>query len=219
MKYCPSCHKEFAPQFSFCPLDGLPLVAAEHGDARAAFVEARSDEQGSDAQTRGEYHLTILAEAGLVARLLTEVRAVALESQLTWPEFKRDPFGFTKRTFVGYGQMFLKFLRKPNVLVAMGAAFLAMLALVGAVMMIDRSQSSGSSRVGLVVFAIIACSLLVALFSTWLGRERGAAVMGAEPSDSRSVVAAIAAPLAAAASSWIRATAFSIASIRGSNFA
>ena len=44
---------------------------------------------------------------------------------------------------------------------------------------------------GLIVFAIIAGGLLVALFSTWLGRERGAAVMGAEPSDSRSVVAAM----------------------------
>src|SRR5205823_4221314 len=98
---------------------------------------------------------------------------------------------FTKRTFVGYGQMFVKFLGKPNVLLAMGAAVLGMFALVGAVMMIDRSQSAGSSRVGLIVFAIIAGGLLVALFSTWLGRERGAAVMGAEPSDSRSVVAAM----------------------------
>src|SRR5437868_754111 len=140
---------------------------------------------------RDEYHLTFLDDSGLVSRLGRQLGDVRREYQLTWPEFKRDPFGFTKRTFVGYGQMFLKFLRKPNVLVAMGAAFLAMLALVGAVMMIDRSQSSGSSRVGLVVFAIIACSLLVALFSTWLGRERGAAVMGAEPSDSRSVVAAM----------------------------
>ncbi|HVF86982.1 MAG TPA: hypothetical protein VM866_05300, partial [Pyrinomonadaceae bacterium] len=33
---------------------------------------------------RGEYHLTMLEERGLVARLSTEVRAVAHESQLTW---------------------------------------------------------------------------------------------------------------------------------------
>jgi hypothetical protein len=66
-----------------------------------------------------------------------------------------------------------------------------MLALVGAVMLMDRSRSATSSRVGLIVFAIFAGGLLVALFSTWLGRERGAAVMGAEPSDSRSVVAAM----------------------------
>jgi TonB family protein len=140
---------------------------------------------------REEYHLTIMSDAGLVSRLAHEVGDVAHEYQLTWPEFKRDPFGFTKRTFVGYGNMFMKFLRKPNVLLAMGAAFLGMLALVGAVMLMDRSTTPTSSRVGLIVFAIIAGGLLVALFSTWLGRERGAAVMGAEPSDSRSVVAAM----------------------------
>jgi hypothetical protein len=44
----------------------------------------------------GEYHLTIMDDAGLVSRLTAELREVAHESQLTWPEFKRDPFGFTK---------------------------------------------------------------------------------------------------------------------------
>jgi TonB family protein len=140
---------------------------------------------------RGEYHLTIMSDAGLVARLAHEVKDVAHEYELTWPEFKRDPFGFTKRTFVGYGQMFTKFLRKPNVMLAMGAAVLGVLALVGAVTMMERAQSANTSRIGLIVFALFAGGLLVALFSTWLGRERGAAVMGAEPSDSRSVVAAM----------------------------
>jgi TonB family protein len=140
---------------------------------------------------RDEYHLTFLDDSGLVARLSHELKDVAHEYELTWPEFKRDPFGFTKRAFVGYGQKFKQFLGKPNVLVAMGAAVLGIVALVGAVMLMDRSQGATSSRVGLIVFAIIAGGLLVALFSTWLGRERGAAVMGAEPSDSRSVVAAM----------------------------
>lgn len=140
---------------------------------------------------RDEYHLTMLDDSGLAARLTHELKDVAHEYELTWPEFKRDPFGFTKRTFVGYGQMFMKFLRKPNVLLAMGAAFLGMVALVGAVMLMDRTQSTGASRAGLITFAVIAGGLLVALFSTWLGREKGAAVMGAEPSDSKSVVAAM----------------------------
>jgi TonB family protein len=140
---------------------------------------------------RDEYHLTMLDDAGLVARLSHEIKDVSHEYELTWPEFKRDPFGFTKRTFVGYGQMFMRFLRKPNVLLAMGAAFLGMLGLVGAVMLMDRTQSTGASRAGLITFAVIAGGLLVALFSTWLGRDKGAAVMGAEPSDSKSVVAAM----------------------------
>jgi TonB family protein len=140
---------------------------------------------------RDEYHLTFLDDSGLVARLSHEVKDVAHQYELTWPEFKRDPFGFTKRAFVGYGQRLRQFLGKPNVLIAMGAAVLGIVALVGAVMLMDRSQGATSSKVGLIVFAIIAGGLLVALFSTWLGRERGAAVMGAEPSDSRSVVAAM----------------------------
>ncbi|HEU4766770.1 MAG TPA: TonB family protein [Pyrinomonadaceae bacterium] len=140
---------------------------------------------------RDEYHLTFLDDSGLTSRLSQRLSDVAHESQLTWPEFKRDPFGFTKRTIVGYGGMLRQFLGKPNVLVAMGAAFLGMVALVGAVALMDRSQSSGASKAGLITFAIVAAGLLVALFSTWLGRERGAAVMGAEPSDSRSVVIAM----------------------------
>lgn len=140
---------------------------------------------------RDEYHLTIMDDSGLAARLSQQLRDVAHEYELTWPEFKRDPFGFTKRTFIGYGQMLRKFLGKPNVLIAMGAAVLAMVALVGAVALLDRSSGNKGSRVGVILFALIAAGMLVALFSTWLGRERGAAVMGAEPSDSRSVVAAM----------------------------
>src|SRR6185295_2380672 len=140
---------------------------------------------------RDEYHLTMLDDAGLVARLSHEIKDVSHEYELTWPEFKRDPFGFTKRAFIGYGQKLRSFLGKPNVLVAMGAALLSMVALVGAVMLMDRSHGPTSSKAGLIVFAIFASGLLVALFSTWLGRERGAAVMGAEPSDSRSVVVAM----------------------------
>jgi TonB family protein len=138
---------------------------------------------------REEYHLTIMDDSGLVARLSHELKDVSHEYELTWPEFKRDPLGFTKRTFIGYGQMLKKFLSNRNVALAIGAAVLAMFALVGAVALMDRSQGTGSSRLGLIGFAIVAAALLIALFSTMLGRDRGAAIMGAEPSDSRTVVA------------------------------
>ena len=217
MKFCSVCEEEFADKFSFCPVDGTPLtLVSPNGDepsltvskdnqspkievpfnqahvpAASEPVYAAAANNSSALALREEYHLTMLDDAGLVARLSHEFKDVARESQLTWPEFKRDPFGFTKRTFVGYGQMLVKFLRKPNVLLAVGAGFLAMLALVGAVMLMDRAQSTGASRAGLITFSIIAGGLLIALFSSWLGRERGATVMGAEPSDSRTVVAAM----------------------------
>lgn len=221
MKFCSVCKEEFADKFSFCPVDGSPLATVTPpvenpsvtvnrdpsvtvsrdtlAESAAAFssepvgsdpVYVASDNSSALA-VRDEYHLTIMDDSGLIARLSHELRDVAHEYELTWPEFKRDPFGFTKRAFVGYGQKSREFLGKPNVLVAMGAGLLGIVALVGAVMLMDRSQGATTSKVGLIVFAILAGGLLIALFSTWLGRERGAAVMGAEPSDSRSVVAAM----------------------------
>src|SRR5688572_21664860 len=158
-----------------------------HSDSSTDWTPASSVPSSTShaLAARDEYHLTFLDDAGLTTRLAHEVKDVAHEYQLTWPEFKRDPFGFTKRTFIGYGSMLRKFLGKPNVLVAMGCAFLGVVALVGAVTLMDRTRSAGASKAGLIGFSILAGGLLIALFSTWLGRERGAAVMGAEPSDSR----------------------------------
>jgi TonB family protein len=221
MKFCSVCKEEFADKFSFCPVDGTPLTLVSQPVEEPSVTVAQDpsvtvnrdtvaesapsyhqepvesepvyivSDTSSALVLRDEYHLTFLDDSGLVARLNHEMRDVARENQLTWGEFKRDPFAFTKRTFVGYGGMFRKFLDKPYVKPAMGAAFVGMLALVAAVVLMDRTQSTGASRAGLIIFALIAGGLLVALFSTWLGRERGAAVMGAEPSDSRSVVAAM----------------------------
>lgn len=204
MKFCSRCEEEFADKFSFCPVDGTPLTAVvpqstepsitvTRDEAEPPFkVGSASSEPAHVASTalplREEYHLTMLDDAGLTERLVHEIRDVAHEYELTWPEFKRDPFGFTKRTIVGYGQMLAKFLSNKTVLVAMGAAFLGVIALVGAVVLMDRTQSTKASNVGLIGFSVLAAGMLIALFSTWLGREKGAAVMGAEPSDSRSVL-------------------------------
>jgi TonB family protein len=247
MKFCSRCEEEFADKFSFCPVDGTPLMARAPQPtdpsltvskvepslsvtkAESNLTKAEPSVMISEAEPsltvsreewppkviissrpaprhdsvrvteptaaalsalaiREEYHLTFLDDSGLTTRLTHELKDVAHEYELTWPEFKRDPFGFTKRTFIGYGQMLRKFLGKPNVLLAMGAAVFAMLALVGVVVAMERTQSANTGRIGLIGFAIVAASLLIALFSTMLGRDRGAAVMGAEPSDSRSVV-------------------------------
>ena len=136
---------------------------------------------------RGEYHLTIMSDAGLASRLGHELKDVAHEYELTWPEFKRDPLGFTKRSIVGYGQVIKRFLGNRNVVVAMGVSVFALVALAVIVLLLDKSQSAGTSRVGIIAFATVAFCVLVAMFATWLGKERGAAVMGAQPSDSRSV--------------------------------
>lgn len=209
MKFCSKCQEEFADKFSFCPVDGAPLslidvpanepsVTANPAGAAEVFTgNGDTSAFGESAQTaadhstapagRGEYHLTIMSDQGLVSRLGGELKDVAHQYELTWPEFKRDPIGFVKRSAVGYGQMASRSFSNRNAMIAIGVAVLAMISLAVVVKLLDRSQSTGSSRFGLYTFSAIAFLFLAGMFATWLGRERGAAVMGAQPSDSRNV--------------------------------
>src|SRR4051812_34370508 len=127
MKQCSTCKEEFADKFGFCPVDGTPLavavvepeptVAPQAPDESFMTVPARGangngsasseafphDEEVTVASSaaphgpRGEYHLTFLEDEGLTRRLMREVKAATHEAELTWPEFKKDPVGFTKR--------------------------------------------------------------------------------------------------------------------------
>lgn len=200
MKFCSTCKEEFADKFSFCPVDGTPLTLPVSEPERMVANSASVTEPvrasapilaaaGSAAlATRGEFHLTIIDDAGLVGRLAKEVTDVAHQYQLTWPEFKRDPFGFTKRSLVGYGQMASKFFANRNVVIAMIVAVLAMAGLVGIVGLLDRSQSGGTSRAGLVGFGVVAGAILISIFATWLRKNQSAAVLGAPESDANNAV-------------------------------
>ena len=88
-----------------------------------------------------EYHLTFIDDAGLTQRLLAELKEVAHESELTWPEFKRDPFGFTKRMIVGYGQAGWKVLSQPNVATGVLSALVVVISMVLGIFWIDRIQT------------------------------------------------------------------------------
>jgi TonB family protein len=157
MKFCSTCSEEFADKFSFCPVDGTPLtipvsvpvsepeinvvnstIIPESVMARGPVLAAA----GSGALVpRGEYHLTLMDDAGLVTRLSDALREVAHESELTWPEFKRDPFGFTKRMVVGYGQAGWRFLSQPNVATGVLAALFVMITAIFLVIWLDRVQT------------------------------------------------------------------------------
>lgn len=205
MKFCSVCQEEFADKFSFCPVDATPLtpmMRAEepsvtaipsNGDAVVLSSEPEPAMAAAAAATsialvpRGEYHLTIMNDAGLASRLGGAIKDVAHEYELTWPEFKRDPFGFTKRSIVGYGQALSRFLANRNIVVAMSVAVVALIALAGIVLLLDKANSARTGKIGIIAFAVIAFGILVAMFATWLGKDRGAAVMGAQASDSRSV--------------------------------
>jgi len=149
------------------------------------------------AENRGEYHLTILEDTGLASRLASELGNVAHNYQLTWPEFKRDPFGFVKRSVQGYGKMAGGFFGSRDVVIASLISVVAMAALVGVIFFLDRTQGAGGpSRKSIIIVAIVGFIGLLSVFATWLSRDRGAAVMGAKPSDSRNVLSGIIAAFA-----------------------
>ncbi len=211
MKFCSTCREEFDDKFSFCPVDGTPLNAAvrTNDEITVTATQVPDSSEPVDANTppplepafatsssqalvqRDEYHLTILDDKGLVSRLAGELGRVAHEYQLTWPEFKRDPFGFTKRSMVGYGQMAARSVGNRNVLIPAAAGLLAMLALVAVVTFMDRTDSALASRAGIAVFGMIAFGMLAAIFASWFGKDRGAPVAGAPPGDSRYAVVAM----------------------------
>lgn len=215
MKFCSNCKEEFADKFSFCPVDGTPLTAPvleaeEKVVDSAIFSESSESSESIDSVgssepvpvgaaaaaaagsmalvPRGEFHLTMIDDAGLVGRLAKEVADVAHEYQLTWPEFKRDPFGFTKRSLVGYGQMTSKFFGNRNVIVGLIVAVIAMIALVGIVGLLDRAQPGGMSRTGVIWFALIAGVILAVTFITWLRKSQSGAVLGAPEGESNNAV-------------------------------
>ena len=214
MKFCNTCQEEFADRFSFCPVDGTPLSVTPTPIVNEAPAPIQASQVGETATASpvyseapavatyaavanatmiGEFHLTILEDRGLAARLADELGGVAHNYQLTWPEFKRDPFGFTKRSFQGYGSMVGKFFASRDVVIAGLISIVAMAALVSAIYFLDRTQNAGGgpSRRAMLIVAIVGFCGLLAIFGSWLSRDRGAAVMGARPSDSRNVLSGI----------------------------
>ncbi len=200
MKFCSTCKEEFADKFSFCPVDGTPLQAvATEPENRVVDAAGFTDPvdlgeavvagSGSVALVpRGEFHLTMIDDAGLVGRLAKELSDVAHEYQLTWPEFKRDPFGFTKRSLIGYGQMASKSFGNRNVVLGMIVAILAMLGLVGVIGLLDRAQPGGISRTGFITFALVTGVILAVIFATWLRKSQSGAVLGAPDAESSNAV-------------------------------
>src|SRR5258706_4427589 len=161
---------------------------------RTPAAQAPANVQASASANRGllgKYHLTILEDRGLASRLAGELGGVAHNYQLTWPEFKRDPFGFVKRSVQGYGQMVGRFFARRDAVIAVGISLVALAALVGLLALLDRTSSAVGSRVALTIFALGAFTALIVIFAGWMGNNSGAAVMGAKPSDSRNVLSGI----------------------------
>ena len=181
MKQCSTCRDEFADKFSFCPVDGTPLMeqvdpvdqtplprAEQHqqevaprlpaasSDSYAARAREENVTVAAAASSSGaastalapanEYHLTFVDDTGLTRRLAGELREVARHSELTWPEFKRDPLGYTRRFAVGYGTLLWRFFSSRNVAIATSSALLVVLSAVIAFVVVGKTQGGRSLR-------------------------------------------------------------------------
>jgi TonB family protein len=113
---------------------------SNNGDGLAAAASAAA------AGGRGEYHLTMLTDEGLTSRLSRELREVAHQSQLTWPEFKRDPLGFSKRTATAYGNLTWRFFSQRNVAIATLTAFVVIFSLVGSIAALEKLRSKNKTQ-------------------------------------------------------------------------
>jgi TonB family protein len=176
MKRCSTCQEEFADRFSFCPVDGTPLnipvaeanVIVSEGfdeDTATTLPSNYTLEQADDgaAVIPNEYHLTIIEERSIIGRLLEELREIAHDAQLTWPEFKRDPFGFTRRGISTLLATLWRFVTRPNVGIALISAILVMMVIGGGILLLERSHSTATSRavmVGLGLLFLVLAGLI-----------------------------------------------------------
>ncbi|MCA1615839.1 MAG: energy transducer TonB [Acidobacteria bacterium] len=107
---------------------------------RDAFAPAYAFAHGA----RAEYRPTILEEEGLLARLAERIREAARESELTFPEFKRDPLGFTGRLVRGYAAAARQTLAQENVGLGALAGFAIVLGIVGLVVALGWMGKAGA---------------------------------------------------------------------------
>jgi TonB family protein len=162
MKHCPTCQEEFADKFGFCPVDGTPLgspgeaPAAPQASDESFVTEVSTAAYSAPSEGAGGgfdpeatvaagagipptpggrddlYHLTMLEDEGLTRRLVKELKSVGQDAELTWPEFKRDPVGFTKRSAKAYGAAGRKFFKQDNTVPAVVAPFIVAVIVAGA---------------------------------------------------------------------------------------
>jgi TonB family protein len=149
MKRCNACQEEFADKFSFCPVDGSPLnclaaalVGKEApGDSyvREFVSDGLSDDQ--PAARPPEFKLTMISNAGLLFRLVTEISFIIVQLRRAWPDFKRDPIRVGRLAVIALARRFRALVLQPNVLTGTATAVLLVLSAVLALLLGGRTPS------------------------------------------------------------------------------
>ncbi|HYP51969.1 MAG TPA: energy transducer TonB [Pyrinomonadaceae bacterium] len=149
---CPRCREQYRTlaealsAFDLAAQDSLPAETFWQGYSERLHAMLIEQEINTLAP-RGEYRPTMLEDEGLTSRLTAELGEVARASRLTWPEFKRDPFGFTGRTASGYGRLAWRFFSQRNTAVATATAFVFVFAALGGILALDRARAGRASAV------------------------------------------------------------------------
>ena len=168
-----------AAQQASAPLQ--QTMAASVGAAASSNEPAADDQieytyedsdSGYSSPQDNEFHLTIIEERSILGRLSEELRSIAHDAQLTWPDFKRDPFGFTKRGVAAGASMFWKFVTSPNVAIALISAILVMLVIASGILLLERSHSTATSRVVMVALGLIFLALAAVIATSLPNRYR-----------------------------------------------
>jgi TonB family protein len=97
---------------------------------------------GQRAGMGGEYRLTFVEDEGLPRRLTRELKAVGRDAELSWPEFRRDPLGFTARSVNAYGSAAARFFSQRDVALATLTSFVAISIIVVSVFALERYRAS-----------------------------------------------------------------------------
>jgi TonB family protein len=170
MKRCSTCQEEFADKFSFCPVDGTPL-SEQVADANVIVSEG-FDEGRTAPPISNEFHLTIIEERSILARLSEQLRALAADARLSWPDFKQDPFGFSSRFIRASALLLWRFVTRPNIAIALITSIFVMLVIASGILLLERSHSSATSRIVMLALGLLFLVLAALLASSLPNRYR-----------------------------------------------
>jgi TonB family protein len=120
MKKCKMCGEEFADKYGFCPMDGTSLDRA--------FVVS----------VAREFNLTLIGDARLTQRLLTELRFVVDELKRAWPSFKQDPIAFSRSELRELKRGIKRTLARPHLLSGAMTAVLLMCSVASIVLVLEK---------------------------------------------------------------------------------
>jgi TonB family protein len=157
MKQCSVCHQQFSDRFESCPIDGATLDKVEQVNpvCHSSIIFESEVDIGTHRliskrnESWPELTLTIIEKSNLAGRLTDQLKQIAHESELTWPEFKLAPVRFSFRLVKGYSHSAISVLTSPNVAVAITSAMLLVVSILLSIVLIERWTQRGTHTAGL----------------------------------------------------------------------